>query len=179
MPKISQNAVQFGLGDPDVFGDEENLWGIEKNLDWRLAWQRAIARAWIDPTGYGAELKSDPNAALKKVGWDVPAGLKIKVEDPLQPIAWDPNVRNFSWTKEVEVKRHGKNHVETKEIAANGWASSPEAPFDRRAAVLSALETTIILRLPPRPADEALAALALADYDGLSRAYPFSCAVCC
>ncbi len=179
MPKVVQNEIQYGLGDPDVFGDEENLWGIEKNLDWRLAWQRAVARAWIDPTGYGSELKSNPKAALKKVGWEVPEGLKILIEDPLHPIAWDPTVRTFTWTKEVEVKKGGKPAVKTKEIAANGWACSPRPPFDRRAEVLKALETTLVLRLPPRPADMDLASLALADYDGLSRAYPFTCAVCC
>jgi hypothetical protein len=178
MPKVVQNNVQYGLGDPDVFGDEENLWGIEKGLDWRLAWQRAVAKAWIDPTGYGKELKTDPKAALLKVGYEVPAGLKIKIEDPLEEIAWDSTVRNFTWTKEVEAGNGAKKGVVKKEMAANGWACSPKPPFDRRAQLLRALETTIILRLPPRPADDTLAALALTDYDGLSRAYPFTCAIC-
>jgi hypothetical protein len=179
MPKVTQDEVQYVLGDPDVFGDEENLWGMEKSMDWRLAWQRAVARAWIDPSGYGAELKKDSKAALRKVGYEVPDGLKIKIEDPLEPLAWDPTVRNFTWTKEVETGKGGKKSVTKKEIAANGWACSPKPPFDRRAQVLRALETTVILRLPPRPTDQGLAALALADYDGLSRAYPFTCCAIC
>jgi len=180
MPTIKNNEVQFALGEPDVLGGEENGWGLEKSLDWRLAWQRAVARAWIDPGGYGSELKSNPKAALAKVGWEVPEGVKIVVEDPVHPIAWDPTVHDVTWTRQVEVQKGGKTEVETKEVAANGWMCSPKPPFERRAEVLKALETTVILRLPPRPADERLAALALADYEALSGGYPMAAfCVCC
>lgn len=163
-----QNRV-MGLSDPDVFGDEEQAWGMEKNLDWRLAWQRAVAKAWAYPA-YRAKLLEQPAVALREVGWQVPAGLELKVEAAPGSFEWDPKVHEGSWGSTSE------------HLAVNGWAARVGADGqlkDRRAEVLKALKTTVVLRLPPKPADDALAALAVSDYDGLSRAYPFTCAVCC
>lgn len=66
-------------------------------------------------------------------------------------------------------------------IAANGWASRLQSNgelHDRRNEVLKALKTTVVMRLPPPPDDPELFALAVADYDGLSRAYPMTCLTC-
>lgn len=164
---------RMGLCDPDVFGDEEQVWGMEKDRDWRLAWQRAVAKAWAMPE-YKQRLLEDPAAALKEVGWEVPKGLEIKVELAGEAAAWDAAVHDLS----ADAAREGGH------IAANGWAARVEQTAavpklrDRRVELLDALRTTVVLRLPQPPQEERFAALAIADYDGLSRAYPFTCCGC-
>jgi hypothetical protein len=167
-----QNRI-MGLSDPDVFGDEEQTWGMEKSADWRLAWQRAVAKAWAMPE-YKARLLEQPALALKEVGWEVPKGLELKIELAGEGIAWDARVHDGALDSVS-----GEGH-----IAANGWASRLETTAqgsklrDRRTELLKALRTTVVLRLPPPPQDEKFSALAVADYDGLSRAYPFTCCAC-
>ncbi len=168
-----QQNRTMGLSDPDVFGDEEQSWGMEKSLDWRLAWQRAVAKAWAMPA-YKARLLEQPAAALKEVGWEVPKGLELKIELAGEGIAWDPRVHEGALDSGAT-----EGH-----IAANGWASRLETTTegaklrDRRTELLKALRTTVVLRLPPAPQDDKFSALAVADYDGLSRAYPFTCFTC-
>jgi len=168
-----QRNRPLGLNDPDVFGDEGQMWGMEKSLHWRLAWQRAVAKAWAMPA-YQARLLEQPAAALKEVGWEVPSGLELKIELAGAEIAWDSRVHEGALEATL-----GDGH-----IAANGWAAQVETTAhgaklrDRRRALLKALKTTVGLRLPPKPADERFAALAVADYDALSRAYPFTCFTC-
>jgi hypothetical protein len=172
--EAGQSNRTMGLCDPDVFGDEEQTWGMEKDRDWRLAWQRAVAKAWAYPA-YKQKLLEQPALALREVGWEVPKGLVLKVELAAKEFAWDPGVHENS-TESSALGGH---------IAANGWAARTErTPHgtklrDARSEALEALKTTVVLRLPPAPDDEKLTALALADYDGLSRAYPFTCCTAC
>lgn len=161
---------RMGLNDADVFGDEGQAWGMEKDLDWRLAWQRAVAKAWAMPA-YRAKLLEQPALALREVGWEVPKGLELKVELAPEGLRWDASVHERTLDPE-----RADGH-----IAANGWASRLERTgelVDRRDEVLKALKTTVVLRLPPAPAEERFLALAVSDYDGLSRAYPFTCLTC-
>jgi hypothetical protein len=164
----STKKTNLNLNDPNVFGDEENAWGMEKSLDWHLAWQRAVAKAWIDPD-YAKLLKSNTSEALLEVGWEVPPGLEIIVRDPKTIVDWDGTVHDHTWSKDVQGKKK-------KPIPANGWSAQSTKPHDRRDAILESLQTTVIFTLPPKPKDMKESALALADYDGLSRAYPFTCA---
>lgn len=165
--RARKSEMVLGLNDPHVFGDEENLWGLEKNLDWHLAWQRAVAKAWSDDE-YAELLKTNAAEALLEVGFELPFGLEIIVRDPKSIVEWDGSVHEHDWTKEGNGKKK-------RPIAANGWASQTKKPHDRREAVLRSLQTTVIFTLPPKPKDVNASALALADYDGLSRAYPFTC----
>jgi hypothetical protein len=161
---------RMGLNDSDVFGDESQAWGMEKDLDWRLAWQRAVAKAWALPA-YQQKLLESPALALREVGWEVPKGLELKVELAAEGVGWDASVHE----RALDPDRAGGH------IAANGWASKLERHgelSDRRDEVLKALKTTVTMRLPPAPKEDRFLALAMADYDGLSRAYPFTCAVC-
>ena len=161
----------MGLNDSDVFGDEGQTWGMEKDADWRLAWQRAVAKAWAMPA-YKAKLLEQPALALREVGWEVPKGLELRVELASDDFKWDPSVHERAMDPE-----RAEGH-----IAANGWASRLEANgelTDRRNEVLKALRTTVVMRLPPPPEDAKLSALAIADYDGMSRAYPFTCSCFC
>jgi hypothetical protein len=160
----------MGLNDSDVFGDEGQAWGMEKDLDWRLAWQRAVAKAWAMPV-YKARLLENTALALREVGWEVPKGLELRVE-LAGDLEWDASVHERALDPE-----RAEGH-----IAANGWASRLEKDgelTDRRDEVLKALRTTVVMRLPPPPDDATLSALAVADYDGLSRAYPFTCCAIC
>jgi hypothetical protein len=161
---------RMGLNDSDVFGDESQAWGMEKDFDWRLAWQRAVAKAWAMPA-YKAKLLENPALALREVGWEVPKGLELRVE-LADDVKWDASVHERTLDPD-----RGEGH-----IAANGWASRLEKNgelTDRRDEVLKALRTTVVMRLPPSPEDAKLSALAVADYDGLSRAYPFTCSCAC
>ena len=168
-----QRNRTLGLSDSDVFGDEGQMWGMEKSLHWRLAWQRAVAKAWAIPA-YKARLLEQTAAALKEVGWDMPKGLQIEIELAGDGIAWDSQVHE----RALEAT-FGEGH-----LAANGWASQLETTAqgtklrDRRMDLLKALKTTVVLRLPPQPEDDKFSALAVADYDALSRAYPFTCMTC-
>jgi hypothetical protein len=168
-----QHNRTMGLSDPDVFGDEEQTWGMEKSADWRLAWQRAVAKAWAIPE-FKTRLLEQPAIALKEVGWEVPKGLELKIELAGEGIAWDSRVHDGALISESAAGGH---------IAANGWAAEATAQGsrlrDRRTDLLKALRTTVVLRLPPQPKEEKFSALALADYDGLSRAYPFTCSCVC
>jgi hypothetical protein len=112
--------------------------------------------------------------ALKEVGWEVPDGLDIQIKEATG-IDWDENV-----AKCRIVDRKSGN-----EVSANGWAYQinlkKKTASDRRDAMMQALKTKVTLMLPPEPPkkDAEFAPLALADYDGLSRAYPFTtCCVC-
>jgi hypothetical protein len=166
----SEPNRSMSLCDPDVFGDEEQTWGMEKGLDWRLAWQRAIAKAWAMPE-YKARLLEQPEVALREVGWVLPKGLEIKIELAGKDARWDARVH------EPQPRLpQGQAH-----LSANGWAVERQADGslrDRRTELLAALETTVVLRLPPAPEDEKLSALAVADYDALLRACPFTCMTC-
>jgi hypothetical protein len=159
-----------GLNDADVFGDEGQTWGIEKSLDWRLAWQRAVAKAWAVPA-YRERLLEKPALALKEVGWEVPHGLELKIELAGEGAKWDSNVH----------ERATGSHGIDGHKPANGWASDVDAKgelHDRRGELLKALRTTVVLRLPPKPEEDKFLALAVSDYDGLSRAYPFTTCFC-
>lgn len=180
MAKLNEttNEVIIGLTDEVVIGDEQQVWGAEKSLDWRLAWQRAVSKAWGLPE-YKEKLLKHPHEALADVGWTVPKGLKIKIEAvPEGSVTWDSEVHTH------RIVRDGK------QVVANGWAYSLELHpkkngasevtlHDNRVKLLDALQTTVILKLPPKPNETELLPLASADYDGLSRAYPFtSCLTC-
>lgn len=161
---------RMGLNDSDVLGDEGQAWGMEKDFDWRLAWQRAVAKSWAIPA-YRARLLEQPAIALREVGWEVPKGLELRVELAPPDLHWDASVHE----RGVDADR-ADGHV-----AANGWAAQVDRSgqiVDRRDALLRALKTTVVLRLPPPPVEERFLALAVADYDGLSRAYPFTTCVC-
>jgi hypothetical protein len=170
--KVNEIKADF---DDGTLGDEPVLWGLEKTVSWRLAWQRAVAKSWaLDD--YKARLL-DPkttNAALKEVGWEVPDGLELEIK-AATGIEWDENV---SQCKIV-------NRKTGEEVAANGWAYQVDLKHKtvvyRKAALLKALKTKVVMMLPPEPSkkDAEFAPLALADYDGLSRAYPFTCCTAC
>lgn len=157
-----------------TLGDEPVVWGIEKMMSWRLAWQRAVAKAWaIDDFRTRLLNSKTTHEALQEVGWEVPEGLEIEVR-AAEGIEWDENVSQF---KLVD-RKSGE------EVAANGWAyevnMKKKTVVYRKSAMLRALKTKVVMSLPPEPPkkDAEFAPLALADYDGLSRAYPFTCPVC-
>jgi hypothetical protein len=156
-----------------TLGDEPVAWGLEKTMTWRLAWQRAVAKAWaLDD--YKARLLNPKTThdALKEVGWEVPDGLEIEIK-AAKGIEWDENIPQCK----IVDRKSGE------EVAANGWAYEvnlkKKTAVYRKEALLKALKTKVIMMLPPEPSkkDAEFAPLALADYDGLSRAYPFTC--CC
>jgi hypothetical protein len=160
--------------DEGTLGDEPVIWGLEKSVTWRLAWQRAVAKAWALDS-YKARLldPSTTHAALKEVGWEVPDGLVLEI-NAAKGIEWDENIAQYKIV----------NRKSGEEVAANGWAYEVDLKdkkvIYRKAALLKALTTKVIMVLPPEPSkkDAEFAPLALADYDGLSRAYPFTCCAC-
>ena len=206
------------LVDQFFLGDEEFVWGLEKMMDWRVSWNRAVARAWADPD-FKLRLL-DPrgaNSALAEIGWPPPQGLTIYVKEPIayeqpaeegaEPVAvhmleWEEDLHKRTWVKSVatnevdgSTKRDsgGKPVLEPakKHVALNGWSykldpaaavvqgGGVKVAVPRKAEMLAAFATEVILKLPPVPKTPELRALALADYDGLSRAYPFTCCCCC
>ena len=117
--------------------------------------------------------KATTHEALREVGWEVPEGLDIEIR-VAKGFQWDENVSQYKII----------NRKSGEEVSANGWAyevdMKKKTVVYRKSALLEALRTKVILSLPPEPPkkDAEFAPLALADYDGLSRAYPFTCTMC-
>src|SRR5688572_995920 len=88
---------------------------MEKDLDWRLAWQREVAKAWALPM-YKQKLLENPALALREVGWEVPKGLELRVELAAEGLQWDASVHEGALDPD-----RAEGH-----IAANGWASKLE-----------------------------------------------------
>jgi len=157
-----------------TLGDEDFEWGLEKMVALRLAWQRAVAKAWaLDDFRDRLLNPKTAHAALQEVGWDVPGGLEIEIRRG-SGIEWDKTIAE----SKIIDKKTGK------EVAANGWAYELDAKGHavyRRAKMLHALRTKVTMTLPPEPPKDSaeFAPLALADYDGLQRAYPFTTCTCC
>ena len=174
MPPVKTIQIEADFDD-GTLGDEPVVWGLEKMIGWRLAWQRAIAKAWaLDDFKARLLDKKTTHEALAEVGWDVPEGLEIEVK-LAKGLEWDENV---SRCKIVDRKTG-------EEVSANGWAYrvdlKKKTATYQKAALLKALKNKVIMMLPPEPPkkDAEFAPLALADYDGLSRAYPFTCSCGC
>jgi hypothetical protein len=169
--KANEIAADFDEG---TLGDEPVFWGLEKSITWRLAWQRAVAKAWaLDDYKKRLLDPATTHSALKEVGWEVPEGLELEIK-AAKGIEWDENVSQYKIV----------NRKSGEEVAANGWAYEVDLKHKtatyRKSALLKALKTKVIMMLPPEPSkkDAEFAPLALADYDGLSRAYPFTCCAC-
>lgn len=162
-PRVLSSEDEHGVcklgGRAAAMNDGEYAWGVEVNLDRQLAWQRAVARAWSDPAGYGRELEKELKAALRKVGWEVPDGLTIVVEASVHPTVSAPSAEDG---------------------VAQAWARTTCPSLDTNGAAPTAEEGTLVLALPLPPADDRLISLAEADYDAFSRNYPLAAfCVCC
>lgn len=175
MPPIAKlGSIESDFED-GTLGDEPFGWGFEKMLGWRLAWQRAVAKAWaLDDYRTRLLDATTTHEALREVGWEVPEGLEIEIR-AATGIEWDKNVSQFR----IVDRKTGE------EVAANGWAyrvdPKKKTVVYRKRELLQALKTKVVMVLPPEPSRESadFAPLALADYDGLSRAYPFTSCACC
>ena len=60
-------------------GDEDVIFGLESNEEWKYAWARAIAKAW-ENIEYKELLLNDAAAALLQFGYELPNGMKLTVE---------------------------------------------------------------------------------------------------
>jgi hypothetical protein len=174
MSVVKTNQIEADFDD-GTLGDEPVVWGLEKMVGWRLAWQRAVAKAWaLDAYKVRLLDSKTTHLALKEVGWEVPEGLEIEIK-AAKGIEWDENISQCTII----------NRKTGEEVAANGWAYEVDLKHKkvvyRKTALLNALKTKVIMTLPPEPSkkDAEFAPLALADYDGLSRAYPFTCSCVC
>lgn len=172
---IEKTIVIEGDFKETTLGDEPVIWGLEKMITWRLAWQRAVAKAWaLDEYRTRLLDRKTTHEALQEVGWEVPPGLEIEIK-LAKGVEWDENVSRCRFID----RKSGE------EVAANGWAYSVDmkkkTAVSKQAAMLKAMKTKVIMVLPPEPSkkDAEFAPLALADYDGLSRAYPFTCSCLC
>ncbi len=170
--KVQPIKAEFADG---TLGDEPFAWGLEKMMGWRLAWQRAVAKAWaLDDYKERLLDKKTTHEALREVGWEVPDGLEIEIR-AATGVEWDKDVSKY--------KLIDRNSGE--EVAANGWAYDVDPRKKtvtyKKEALLKALKTKVVMALPPEPSKDSadFAPLALADYDGLSRAYPFTSCACC
>lgn len=172
-PVVKLKSIESEFAD-GTLGDEPFAWGFEKMMNWRLAWQRAVAKAWAMDEYRSRLLEpSTTHEALKEVGWEVPEGLEIEIRAGA----------GIQWDKDIAQCRIIDRRTR-REVAANGWAYEIDANNKvvyRKAQLLQALKTKVIMTLPPEPPTDLaeFAPLALADYDGLSRAYPFTTCACC
>jgi hypothetical protein len=155
-------------------GDEQILPAFEINSAWRVAWLRAIARAWRDPeyrdrligapdgkrakraTVADADRTTNPStkAALTEAGFGFPKFFDKLLQIEVQECAAKPGQLY------VPPKENGA----TTKPSPNGWK---DFPADK-------LRAKLILILPPPPKDAKDFAVALADYDAGGRVYPFT-----
>ncbi|MFW2374512.1 MAG: BMA_0021/BMA_0022 family TOMM bacteriocin [Gammaproteobacteria bacterium] len=104
-------------------GDASYLESIESQHDWRIAWARAIALAWRNQV-FKKLLKEKPIDAFKELGYTLPNGLTLNVEDE----------RDCTYTP---------SPPESGKSRKNGWANNE-----------SVLSATITVKLPKQPKAE-------------------------
>jgi ribosomally synthesized peptide (two-chain TOMM family) len=60
-------------------GDEDVIFGLRSDEEWKYAWARAVAKAW-ENSEFCELLIKDAEAALLEFGYKMPLGTKLNVE---------------------------------------------------------------------------------------------------
>ena len=166
-------------------GDESALWGIEKDEEWRNAWSRLIAYAWMSEENL-IEAISKPIPTMYKVSkYCPPAGLILRVcgttnGGVLFTDEW-PKVTNWKVNaekKEINVKKgfkfNNKNEL-TEALNQYAYDSTEITTGDNGWEELGRnLPTEIVLTIPPKPAESDVRTFALADYQATGKTFPFT-----
>ncbi|MFZ5528277.1 MAG: hypothetical protein ACOZE7_16610 [Pseudomonadota bacterium] len=132
-------------------GDEDPINTIRDLSAWQFVWARAVARAWNDPEQSQSWTKmlfsenpAEVEQAFHALDFPLPLGFKLIVKHADPACQYDAN----AW-KQVP--------------SANGWAGQE-----------AYLGASVVMYVPPRPADPTLAAIALTDYNANGQNYPFT-----
>lgn len=169
----------------NLHGDESALWGIEKDAEWRNAWSRLIAYAWMDESNL-EEAVSNPIPTMYKVSnYIPPAGLILRVcgtskggvlftEEWPKVTKWHENQDKSG----LEVKDGFMFHCQADLTAAlNSYLYDPTeiTTGDNGWEELGInLPTEIVLTIPPKPIEENVQTFALADYQATGKTFPFT-----
>ena len=183
----------------DDLGEENAVWGLQSDADWRAAWSRLVAYSWVSDEKL-QEVIADPIAVMVKVSnYAPPYGLFLRVRsytfdgDKATTVQETPEYPKIPW--KLVRKEDGSIHYEKDEKNAiradtpqpkpfhfnddtddgiNGWLGYKK--LDEKSAEQARLElfTEIVFTLPPRPKNVAFSPLALADYCTLGKAFPFT-----
>ena len=153
-------------------GDEDAMWGLQGDLEWRNTWSRVIAYAWMNEDNF-KEVINNPIPVMHRVSnYLPPNGLFIKVQGVVSgEMVTTPN-ENLGIYKEVdgELVRFSINpdpnySFREGDVAhgVNGWER-----------MQNNLPTEVTMTLPPRP-EENFESFALADYQATGKTFPFTC----
>lgn len=111
-------------------GDEDVIFGLRSDEEWKYAWARAIAKAW-ESDEYRALLLSDAEAALLQFGYTMPLGTKLNVESYSGEHQFEDKEKANGWL-------HFKN-----ELASSVTMVLPPAPaVEKRAIALADYQAT-------------------------------------
>ncbi|RZM85472.1 hypothetical protein C3B51_00600 [Pseudoalteromonas rubra] len=159
---MSNKTVE--INEDNSHGDENPLWGFEKDAEWRNAFRRLISYSWISDDKL-KEVVNEPLEMMRKLSdYTPPSGLYIRfrgltsdnqvIETPLYNEFNKESLIGYSYNDSFLEKKH----------PVNGWLEAS-----------SHLPTEVIFTLPPAPSGEDIKAYALADYEAKGKEMPFTC----
>ena len=162
-------------------GDESAVWGMQRDAEWRNAWSRLIAYAWMNEDNLQEAINSPIETMFKLSDYVTPPGLFLRIRAASRDANGNqveivtPEYPKVMWNiKDGELVRHvisegGGINLDYKynpeEIGkrVNGWSGFEEN-----------LPTDIILTLPPKPEDTDINTYALTDYQATGKTFPFT-----
>lgn len=150
---MSDNKVVGAL-----VGDETAAWGLQGDLEWRNAWPRVIAYAWMNDDNFKRAIESPVEVMNEVSRYTPPTGLYVRVRGVIDGV----EMITAPFTETLN-KEYSFNQDDVKK-GVNGWEDLGQN-----------LPTEVIMALPPRPDDESHKAFALADYDATGKTFPFTC----
>lgn len=165
----------------DVQGDESALWGLQGDGEWRNAWSRIIAFAWMSEENLIQAVEKPVETMFEVSGYVPPAGLFIRIR---------ATIKQGDELKEIITDEYPKTQYVIKdgELFSKVVAAEPQKPSDYQYDesdignkvngwndLETNLPTDIVLTLPPRPQSVAANSFALADYQATGKTFPFTC----
>ncbi|MCF6436716.1 hypothetical protein [Pseudoalteromonas sp. MMG022] len=158
------SELDANIKENNAHGDENPLWGFEKDAEWRNAFRRLISYSWISDEKLNEVINNPMEMMLKLSDYTPPAGLYIRfrgmtsnkevIETPPYNEFNKDGLVNYSYDESFIEKMH----------PINGWIEAA-----------SHLPTEVIFTLPPAPENNDVKAYALADYEAKGKEMPFSC----
>lgn len=145
-------------------GDENPIWGFEKDAEWRNTFRRLISYAWISDDKLREVVENPVELMQKLSNYKLPAGLNVRF-------------RGLTSTKEVI---ETPPYTEFNKDAFSNYSYDESFvenlnPINGWLEVSKSLPTEVIFTLPPAPKSEEIKAYALADYEAKGKEMPFSC----
>ncbi|MDK1310607.1 hypothetical protein [Pseudoalteromonas ardens] len=145
-------------------GDENPLWGFEKDAEWRNAFRRLISYSWVSDEKL-QEVINNPLEMMSKLSdYTPPSGLYIRFRGlkSNKEVIETPPYNEFN--KESLIGYSYDASFLDKQHPINGWLETADH-----------LPTEVIFTLPPAPENNDIKAYALADYEAKGKEMPFSC----